>query len=118
MILLIQAALGAMVILVNYLVIGVFGGPWWLGFILTIFSLCMAWFSYLIYQAKHPDWWPPWDEGLPKEMRMINAFVPIFIIYVLCLIMLPVFERAKRNRERRQKQQAPAVVIPKRSHNK
>jgi hypothetical protein len=83
MILLLQAALLVVVALVNYLVVGVFHGSWWLAFFSSVFSLVVAWFVYLVYQSKHPEWWPPWDEGLPRESRMMNAFVPVFIIYLM-----------------------------------
>jgi hypothetical protein len=72
----------------------------------------VAWFCYLIYQGTHPDWWPPWDEGLPQEMRMMNAFVPVFIIYVMASFLMPVFIRAKEKAQRLQKPQTSATATP------
>jgi hypothetical protein len=50
----------------------------------------------LFYQAKHPDWWPPWDEGLPQGTRMLNAFVPVAIVFLLVLVLAPVFQTARQ----------------------
>ncbi len=79
-----------------FLVAGVAHLPLWLGAVGAFALLAAAWFAYLVYQTKNPEWWPPWDEGLPKEMRMLNVFVPVAMILVLGLIVVPVFQKARQ----------------------
>jgi len=107
LILLVQAALSALVLLLAYLVVFVWHGSLFVAGILGCLLLMVLWFVYLIWQAKHPDWWPPWDEGLPQTMRMANAFVPVFGIFILVLILIPVFQKV---RERSIKQHHKVVA--------
>ena len=107
LILLVQAALSGLVFLLAYLVVFVWHGPLFMAAIFGCALLIALWFIYLIWQAKHPDWWPPWDEGLPQTMRMANAFVPVFGIFILGLILIPVFQKV---RERSIKQHHKVVA--------
>lgn len=77
------------------LVVLAFHAPLWAGAIGGILFLMAAWRVYLIYQATHPDFWAPWDIGLPQEMRMGNAFFPVYITFLLALILIPVFQQAR-----------------------
>jgi hypothetical protein len=113
MILLIQALLLALVAFLSWVTVGLCHGSWWLAFFVSMAGLGAAWFCYLVYQARHPNWWPPWDEGLPQEARMSNAFVPVFIIYILALVMLPVFEDARRKAQRRHHLSSPMPHVKK-----
>ena len=79
-----------------FLVAGVAHGPIWLGGVTAFAFLGASWFGYLVYQGKHPDWWPPWDEGLPQGMRMLNVFVLVAMILVFGLILVPVFQKARQ----------------------
>lgn len=107
---LLQALLLAGASVTVFLVAGVAHGPLWLGGVTAFAFLGAAWFAYLVYQAKHPDWWPPWDEGLPQEMRMLNVFVPVAMILVLGLILVPVFQKARQKAlQRRMNLQQPPL---------
>lgn len=69
--------------------------PYWVGVVAGLAFFVASWIAYEVYQAKHPDWWPSWDEGLPQSMRMANAFVPAVMVFVFMLILFPVFQKAK-----------------------
>ena len=96
-----------------FLVSGVLGAPLWAGGAAGVAFLALAWLGYLLYQARHPGWWPPWDEGLPQGMRMLNAFVPAAGVFLALLFLLPVFHQArhkavqKRQRLEQGRQQRP-----------
>ena len=109
MILFVQAALAGLVLLLSYLIVFVWHGPLFVAGILGFVLLIALWFVYLIWQAKHPDWWPPWDDGLPQTMRMANAFVPVLIILVLVLLLIPVFQKVRAiNMKQHHKVASPA----------
>ena len=59
--------------------------------------LVVAWIISLCYQSKRPQWYPPWDEGLPQSSRMLNAFVPVAGAFLLVLFLVPVFQKAARH---------------------
>ena len=94
---------------ISYLVSGVWHGPPWLGILAEFVFLAAAWFGYVLYQSRHPDWWPTWDEGLPQGTRMLNAFVPVAILLMLVLILMPIFQatRQKALQRRLNLQQQP-----------
>ena len=96
MILFVQAALSGLVSLLAHLVIFIWHGSLFMAGILGCVLLVALWLVYLVWQAKHPDWWPPWDDGLPQTMRMANAFVPVFSIFILVLILIPVFQKVQQ----------------------
>ena len=105
-----------------WLVCGVLGAPLWAGGAAGMAFLAFAWVGYLVYQARHPNWWPPWDEGLPQQMRMLNAFVPAAGVFLALLFLLPVFQQARHKalqrrerleQEQRQRQsQRPHAIEP------
>ncbi|MGO8670511.1 MAG: hypothetical protein ACLQVD_03980 [Capsulimonadaceae bacterium] len=78
------------------LVVGVCHGPWWVAGALGYGLLVCAWITYLHWQVRHPEWWAPWDEGLPQVMRMMNAFVPIAIVFTFFLVLAPAFISARQ----------------------
>ena len=90
---------------------------YWAAGISGFVFLLLAWFCYLLYQAKHPQWWPPWDEGLPQLMRMLNAFVPVTGLFLLAQFLVPTFQtikekaREKRMRTEQQHRQAVAPTV-------
>jgi zinc transporter ZupT len=86
---LLQVCLFLAASLVLWLISGLLHAPLWLGGIGGGVVLVVAWFGYLVFQARHPDWWAPWDDGLPQEMRMTNAFVPVWMVFVLLLLFIP-----------------------------
>ena len=109
LILLVQAALCGLVFLLTYLVVFVWHGSLLVAAVLGCGLLIALWFVYLIWQARHPDWWPPWDDGLPQTTRMANAFVPVFIILILVLLLIPVFQKVQAiNMKHHHKAVAPA----------
>lgn len=71
--------------------------PLWAAAVSGFLFLAIAWSGYLHYQARHPQWWPPWDEGLPQASRMLNVFVPVVQVFPVVLILMPVFQKAERN---------------------
>lgn len=71
--------------------------PLWAAGIGGFAFLTVAWIIYLRCQAKFPQWYPPWDEGLPQSSRMLNAFVPVAGVFLLALFLVPVFQKAARN---------------------
>ena len=71
--------------------------PLWAAGVSGFAFLVVAWIGYLRYQFKHPQWYPPWDEGLPQSSQMLNAFVPVVGIFLLVLFLVPVFQKAARN---------------------
>lgn len=71
--------------------------PFWAAGVGGFAFLVIAWITYLRYQAKFPQWYPPWDEGLPQSSRMLNAFVPVAGVFLLALFLVPVFQKAARN---------------------
>ena len=74
--------------------------PVWVAGISGFLFLVIAWIGYLYYQAKHPQWWPPWDEGLPQTSRMLSVFVPVAQVFLVVLILTPVFQKVGRNARR------------------
>lgn len=96
MILLVQCALGAVLLLSTYVVVGLLSGSWLVAGFVGFVLIGILWFVYLVWQGKHPDWWAPWDEGLPQTTRMSNAFVPVLIIFVFVLLLAPTFSDARR----------------------
>ena len=84
--------------------------PLWAAGIGGFAFLGIAWFGYLRFQAKHSQWYPPWDEGLPQHSRMLNAFVPAAGVFLLALLMMPTFQKlanAKPHRVRHKIQHNP-----------
>jgi len=103
MVTLIQGGLLALLALTTYLVVGVLHGSWLVAGLLGLLLLAVLWVAYLVWQARHPEWWAPWDEGLPQVMRMTNVFIPVLMIFVFAFICLvPMYERAQQQKRKRQ----------------
>lgn len=90
MVLLIQCALGAVLLLSSYVVVGLLHGSWLMVGIVGFALIGVLWFAYLVWQSQHPNWWAPWDMGLPQTTRMSNAFIPVLIVFVFVLMLAPV----------------------------
>ncbi len=93
MVLLVQAALGALLVLSTYLVVGVFHGSWLAAGAAGSFLLGILWSAYLVWQRNHPDWWAPWDDGLPQVSRMMNDFVPVLLVFLVVLFVISTVDR-------------------------
>ena len=104
---LLQVLLFAGASITAWLICGLLHASLWVGGIGAFAFLGMAWIAYLLYQAKHPDWWPPWDEGLPQGTRMLNAFVPVVCMFIIVLALAPGLQavRQKARQKRLEKQQ-------------
>jgi hypothetical protein len=107
-VILVQAFLLAVVTLAAYLSIAVFHAAWWIGALAGVSVLGVLWMAYLLWQGAHPEWWAPWDEGLPQETRMMNAFVPVLMIFVAAMCLLPsLVAQRQRNLAHRRDANAP-----------
>ncbi len=111
MLLLLQVAFYAILCLIALLIVGVFHGPLWSGAAAGIAVLVGSWMYYRFWQARHPAWWPPWDEGLPQVPRMMNLFVPVFIAFILTLILVPVFKQAREKALRKQQHRMRHSIV-------
>jgi hypothetical protein len=104
LLMLLQALIFGLACLTVLLVIAVLHAPVWVGVVAGLISFPCMWLVYLVWQSCRPNWWAPWDEGLPQADRMLDAFMPAFITFCLLLMLLPEFltarEKALRNRQR------------------
>jgi len=107
----IQAPLLLLLALETYLVRVVFHGPTWLAIVLGFILLAGTWFVLMVYMATHPDWWPPWDEGLPRETRITNAYLPLIAIFIVYFVLVPVVQRARQNALREQQRHTVSTSI-------
>jgi zinc transporter ZupT len=80
----------------------VLGAPLWVGGASGVAFLVAAWIGYLVYQERHPERWPPWDNGLPQQMRMLNGFVPTVMVFLAAIVLLPTFQEARDKALRQQ----------------
>jgi hypothetical protein len=79
--------------------------PSLMAFVCGVIYFFVVWCGYLLLQRAYPNWWAPWDDGLPREQRMLNAFVPAAVVFVLACIFIfvlsPVYKKARQlNREK------------------
>jgi zinc transporter ZupT len=74
--------------------------PLWAAVLSGIIYFVVAWQGYLVFQSANPNWWAPWDEGIPQGQPMLNAFIPSFIVFLMFCSFMPVFERARDKRMR------------------
>jgi hypothetical protein len=96
-----QSALCVLMVLFALCFTVVFHSPWWLTMILGLLTLRMILFGFQIWQANHLDWWPSWDEGLPQMTQWSNIFVPVGIVFVLWMVLLPVFTKLRNENKPR-----------------
>ena len=113
MVLLLQCALGVVLLLSTCIIVGLLHGSWLVAGIVGFVLIGILWFVYLVWQGNHPDWWAPWDEGLPQTTRMSNAFIPVLIIFVLVLLLAPVFSQARRKSLARRQRALQKTAIQK-----
>ena len=82
--------------------------PLWAAVLSGVAYFFVAWQGYLLFQSANPHWLAPWDEGLMQWQRMLDAFIPSLIAFLLFCLLMPVFERARekaRQTEQRRMQQ-------------
>lgn len=96
MVTLLQALLLAFLSVMTWLVVGVLRGHWWVAGAIGIALLALLWFAYLVWQARHPEWWAPWDDGVPQVSRMVNVFVPVLMIFVIAVFVLTLAQGVRR----------------------
>ena len=87
----VQCALAALLALSAYVVIGICHGTWLVAGIVGWAIWLALLIRYFLWQNQHPDWYAPWDEGLPCVTRVLNAVVPVIMIFTLAMILCPVF---------------------------
>lgn len=92
---LIQVGLFGGASLITWVICGIAHAPLWAGCAGAAIFFLATWITYLHYQRRHPDFWCPWDDGLPREMRMVNAFVPAIGVFCAVLFLVPIFQKAK-----------------------
>lgn len=92
-----QALLFAGTAAISGSVYALLNAPLWAAGVSGLLFLVVAWSGCLHYQARHPLWWPPWDEGLPQASRMLNVFVPVAQVFLVVPILMPVFQKAAQN---------------------
>ena len=88
--------MGALLLLSTWIVVGVLHASFLVAGIVGFVLIGILWLVYLIWQSQHPDWWAPWDEGLPQTTRVSNAFVTVLLIFVFVLFLAPTFAEARR----------------------
>jgi hypothetical protein len=117
MVLLIQCALGGVLLLSTFVVVGLLHGSLLMAGIVGFVLIGILWFVYLVWQGNHPDWWAPWDEGLPQTTRMSNAFIPVLILFVFVLFLAPVFIKAREKGLARRQRDLQNTAIQKQRQN-
>lgn len=113
MVLLVQCTLGAVLLLSSYVVVGLLHASWLVAGVVGFALIGILWFAYLVWQSQHPEWWAPWDVGLPQTTRMSNAFIPVLIVFVFVLMLAPVASEAKRKSLARRQRALQKTMIQK-----
>ena len=112
----VQLALFMGASLITWLLCHGLHAPLWAGGVGAGVFFVAAWIAYLRYQSAHLDFWCPWDEGLPRAMRMGNAFLPAIGVFCMIIFLMPTFraarEKALAKRQHTEARRERGVTVP------